>query len=418
MILRAKLDFDKLYKNSLLLFAFTLPLSRAAVSFFSIWFVLLWIMEGGWEEKVKSIKNCRVLRTLLLFILLSTLTFFISEDQSMALSVIKKYFYFMIPFVFFTSLRKEKEYIHSAISFFLAGMFISEIIAYGIYFEWWQFNGRPPSYPSPFMSHIDYSIFLALSSIILLYRLFSDRYGIRQKILYALFFVTVTGNLFISIGRTGQLAYLVALIVFGLIRYRFSIKAFGLSLLLILSIFTAAYHISDNFKARVVLAQNDILRIVDGDLKDSWGIRLSYWIVTFNILREHPWGNGIGDFKLAVKEEIAKEKYSPKIYAKSFLPKFHPHNQYLMILLQTGVVGLSLFLLLLYRIVKLPIRDRELKDLSLLFVTIYIVGFMAEPLLWKQFTAVLFSMFTGLFLAASREESVIRERSTVPDDRK
>ena len=82
---------------------------------------------------------------------------------------------------------------------------------------------------------------------------------------------------------------------------------------------------------------------------------------------------------------------------KNFMSNFHPHNQYLQIILQMGIVGLILFGYMIYQLFHLKITDKEIKEISILFATIYFVGAIAEPLLVKQFTLVLFVLFAGLF---------------------
>ena len=75
----------------------------------------------------------------------------------------------------------------------------------------------------------------------------------------------------------------------------------------------------------------------------------------------------------------------------------HPHNQYLFVLLQMGVIGLVLFLFIIYQILILKIDDPEIKELSILFASIFFVSCIPEPLLIKQFTLCLFILFVGLF---------------------
>ena len=83
------------------------------------------------------------------------------------------------------------------------------------------------------------------------------------------------------------------------------------------------------------------------------------------------------------------------------LTSIHFHNQYLMIIVQTGLLGLSLLLALMVQYYRLPIDHKELKELATLFITIFAISFIAEPLWQKQFTIALFILFTGLLINAS-----------------
>jgi len=86
------------------------------------------------------------------------------------------------------------------------------------------------------------------------------------------------------------------------------------------------------------------------------------------------------------------------------MKEFHPHNQYLFILLQMGAIGLILFLYMIYQVFNLKIDNPEIKELSVLFGVIYFVSCIPEPLLAKQFTIGLFVLFIGLFSIESSTE--------------
>ena len=68
----------------------------------------------------------------------------------------------------------------------------------------------------------------------------------------------------------------------------------------------------------------DIEKIIDGDLYSSWGIRVAYWMVSYEILKDNPiLGVGIGDYKQAIVETLEKEKFDnlPQ-EMKNFLTNF------------------------------------------------------------------------------------------------
>jgi O-antigen ligase len=372
-----------------------LPISRAGISLVVVLLPLVYIIEGNFKEKIKQIKQNKVLIALLLYIMCSFLYIFVSEDIEMGLKMIRLNTYMLTVIVIATTIKEDK--IFHIIGIFLIGMFISEIIAYGVFFEFWKFKDTTSFNPSPFMMHMDYSIFMAFTSLLLLNKLFFNKYSYKEKLIYLFFFLTVTGNLFLATGRTGQVAYIGGIIVLSILHFKISWKSFFLSLLLLSSIFTTAYKLSNSFQIRVQNSIDDIEKIQKFDFSGSWGIRSAYWITTYNILQEHPFGVGIGDFELIVEKELKKDKYLfLNEETKKFMGKVHPHNQYLLILLQMGVVGIIIFFYFIYQILKLEIKNKELKYLSILFIVIYSMGFMGEPLFLKQFTLSLFVLFIGL----------------------
>ncbi|MDP3464191.1 MAG: O-antigen ligase family protein, partial [Sulfuricurvum sp.] len=322
---------DRTFYYSALLFAFTLPLSRAAVSFFILWFVVLFLARKDFRTSWDMIKTSRALKAMGAFIAVMFASLLWSNDTHEALNQIRLYSYWIIIPILAVTLKKE--WLPNIITAFLAGMFVSEIVAYGIYFEWWTYKKSTPEYPSPFMFHIHYSIFLATTSILLLSRLLSNRYMWQSKLPMFLFFLTSTGNLMLSTGRTGQLALLVAMGVAVIIHYRLTLKSFFIFVTLSTMLFVGAYTTLDLFQKRFDMAISDIRQFQEGNFDTSWGLRVAFWVVTYDIVREHPLiGIGIGDYKKAAAETLARNNHNFTPETIQWCSTSHYHNQYLMIL--------------------------------------------------------------------------------------
>ncbi len=395
-------SYEKSYLYMAIVFAFILPISRGLVSLFIVLFPLVWLIEGNFQYKFKQIQSSKLLQIIGLFILYQFTTVMWSNDIHQALNSARMYTYWFALFVLATSIKKE--WIDKITTSFLYGMIISEIFAYLIYFEIYAYKGKPPEYPSPFMMHIDYSIFLAFTSILLLNRIFSKRYLLQHKIIMGLFFLTVTTNLFISTGRTGQLAFLVALLVSVILHFRLTVKSMLIFLLVSSTLFVGAYKTLPIFEKRIDAAKSDIIKFQNGNYASSWGIRAAFWIITYDIVKENPLlGVGIGDYKEAAKAALAKNDHNFSPGVQEFCTASHFHNQYLMIVTQGGLIGLGLLILMLIYLYRLKIDDPEIKELSILFTTIYLVGFIAEPLWVKQFPTSLFVMMVGLSIAATMQ---------------
>ena len=78
----------------------------------------------------------------------------------------------LLPLIVIASSIK-KEFIPKILGAYLLGMFISEILSYGIFFELWTTRHGDPSDPTPFMNHLDYSTFLTFTSLLLFNRFFN-----------------------------------------------------------------------------------------------------------------------------------------------------------------------------------------------------------------------------------------------------
>lgn len=397
------ITLEKVVYYSVILFSFILPLSKGLISFFLFWFFALLLYKREYTSTLSALKNNPLFTYIALFLLYMVLTLFWSEDTKEALDRLRLYGYWVLVLPAMVVLVK-KEWVWSMLNAFLLGMFVSEILAYGIFFDLWSINGRDASYPTPFMTHIHYSVFLAFTAVLLLSRILSDKLSLYEKLPYLFFFLVSTANLMFSTGRTGQLAFFVALVLLIFLRWRVSLKSIFLSALSVMVIFLVAYTTLDLFKKRIDKGLHDIAHIQNANYNSSFGIRVAFWLVAFEVLKEKPlFGDGIGDYKLATKEVLDKKEFGLTPKAKEFMLDQHFHNQYLMVAVQGGLVGVALMLLLWYRFFRLEIEERELKIASVLGLSVIAVSFVAEPLWMLQFPLTLFLFILSFSLIAAKK---------------
>ncbi len=386
-----------------MVFAFVLPLSKAGISLMMFLFLVLWLVEANFRQKYDHIINSKLSIAIILFFCFNLLSMIWTQDAATGWSNMRTLFYLFIIIIFSTSIKKQ--YINNIITAFLFGTILLEMMAYGVYFELWTIGGATTQDPTPFMNRIHYSVFMAVTSVLLLNRLFADKYSIKDKLIMGFFFFTVTVNLLLSSGRTGQLGFIAGIVIMFIIHYRVSIKSFVITTLFLSVLFITAYNTLDNFQKRVHDGVSDVNKMTQLNFNSSWGIRAIYWITTYKNIKENPSGSGVGDYKIATNKqiELLDKSYIDKD-TKEFLQDSHPHNQYLKILLQGGIVGFLLFLFIIYNIFKLNIKDKELKELSILFATVYFTSCIAEPLLGLLSPLGLFIFFIGLFLAYENDD--------------
>lgn len=397
---------DSIYYYSVLLFAFTLSLSHAAVSFFVLWFTFLFIIKKDYKKLWELIKNIRVLQIMLAFITFIFLSILWSEDTNEALNQMRLYSYWIIiPILVFIL---KKEWIKNIITAFLGGMLVSEILSYGIYFGLWSINNATPEYPTPFMFHIHYSIFLATTSIFLLSRILSNRYTWQIKLPMIIFFLTSTTNLMISTGRTGQLAFLVATVVAVIFHYKITVKSFLIFIILSSVLFIGAYATLPLFQKRFNEAISDVQKLQEGNFNTSWGLRAAFWIVTYDIVRENPLiGVGIGDYKLGATEALTKNHHGFSAETILWCETYDYHNQYLMILGQGGLIGFGLMIWMFIEFLKLKIKTQEFKEFSILGLTIFFISCISESLWTLQFPIILYVFITTISITASTNKESI-----------
>ncbi len=130
--------------------------------------------------------------------------------------------------------------------------------------------------------------------------------------------------------------------------------------------------------------------------------RIEYWKTGWSIFKNN-WllGTGIGDYK-----EVYQEQY---INSNSVLePKnrLESHNQFLGILVATGSVGLTLFLLHLIYSFRTFAKNKN--KLALLFFIICIVSFLVEDTLTTLAGMSFYSFFFGLFIKNDQYKNYVK----------
>ncbi|MBE0514925.1 O-antigen ligase family protein [Sulfurimonas sp.] len=395
-----KVSIDDYINYIFVLYAFLLPISRGGISILTALLFVLWLFSNDFSKKIEFIKSNSVILYFLAFVGFSLLSLFWSDDAGSGLAYIRKYWYFLAILVIATTVQKK--FIEYAISAFLAGMLISEALSYSIFFELIEWKHGSPSDPTPFMNHLQYSMLLTFTSLLLLNRFFHEE-RLKWKIFYFLYFLTVTSNLFLNGGRTGHLAFAVTIFVVGFLNIKNKFLAFFSMLLLSASIFYTAYHVSPVFKNRFDASVTETQNITqDGSFCGSFGSRLGMWIVGSEIFLDNPIiGTGVVKNMDDMVNRI-KESHPDKICV-IHLPSYH--NFYVQSAVHLGIIGLFLYLMIFYSILKLEIRDKYYFRTMIIFVSVYSVSSLVETMFHEQFSMALLTLFTGLFIAQHRIEN-------------
>lgn len=401
--LKKDLTTNSLINNAIKGFAFSLPISKAGIVGFSILMIILWVFEGNFKNKYKILRDNNFVIVLFALLLLSFISILWAPDKYFALDFIRKYWHFLVIPVIITSLKRE--YVESVILFFLAGIFISEMFSYAIFFEIIQYKNLPPSNPVPFMDHINYSTYLALAALLLLNKIFFTE-QLKYKIFYVVYFLVTVSSLFLIGGRTGQVIFIVTIFIVGAINIRKKLIALTVMLLLSASIVFVAYKVSPNFNSRINQAVTDINKISKGDFTDSFGQRVSLWITGTNIFYENIFtGTGIGNELEGFIYYVNKynfHHYQRKENEKVGFIDFH--NSFIQYSVQFGMVGLILYLTIFYTLFLRKFKDKIYQNLNIIFIVIFLLHSFVFYSFHLLHPMVLFALFASLLSVISRKE--------------
>jgi O-antigen ligase len=154
-----------------------------------------------------------------------------------------------------------------------------------------------------------------------------------------LFILTTINLFFIAPGRTGMLVYiiLIPLVIFQRLPLKKSLPV-GL---VIAALLVLTFDASNNFSTRVSEAIHEIKSYHSSSSRTSLGMRFDWWQNSIDLIYEKPvFGHGTGSFQATQRALIKKQKTKTQ-------PSDNPHNEYLLLGVQTGLLGMSVFIALL-----------------------------------------------------------------------
>ncbi|KIM09131.1 MAG: hypothetical protein KU28_00360 [Sulfurovum sp. PC08-66] len=371
--------FEKIFFGIALFFAFTLPLSKALISILSAAMFLLWLGDALYMRRLgedgRRLWSIPVVRWFAIFILFG----FVSLLWAHTMGDLWRY-RFTTVYLFILIIPALVIYIkphqtHHLLSAFLLGIFVSEIVSYGIFFELWRYKNVSPDDPTPFMMHIEYSTLLAFTSLFLLYRI-ATTLELRSRIIYGLFFVSVTINLFINGGRTGQMIFFVTSLLVLFLGVRNKLKALGLFVVGIVLVGALAWNLSSTFASRTQLTIDSIKMVLyEDNYATGLGNRLGSYFPAWELWKERPLlGAGwVGHEKLVT--DLERAKY-PQLIEAGYV-HLDLQNQFLMIIVEFGLVGLVLFGMIFISLWRMPHSSKDCA-LKAIFLSVLLLYFMSE----------------------------------------
>lgn len=371
----------------LILFAFALPLSTSAGSILAILLLLTWFLSGSLMEKINVISRNPVAIAVLFYLLLHVIGLLWTEDLGWGLHILKKQWKLLLFPIALTLARKDhtKHYL----SAFVAAIFIKACKAYLV---WLGIISLPPGsiFTTLGTSHVIYNPMLALAIYIIGQNLlFGKNQPITMWLKISLAFF-LSCNMFITAGRTGYAAFFVLL---GVLLFQYfyprSKKALFISLLLLPLLVISIFQCSPTFKNRLNTAITEIQNSGSMEIT-SMGCRFWFYKNTSRLLKTN-WlvGTGTGDFPV----EYAKIN---QIYSPAMPNTDNPHNQYLLVTSQFGIIGLISLIAIFLTQLNIAFRKNDsLTPLRQAFPIFFLVIMIAESYLQVYETGFLFSLFSA-----------------------
>lgn len=205
--------------------------------------------------------------------------------------------------------------------------------------------------------------------------------------------------LFLSHGRSGYLALLVGLGVFGWVWFAHPLRKF-LAILLLIMAAVLSYFSSPVLQGRVNQGYAEVVSALARPVNQSdeaitsLGIRIDMWRVSVQSIIERPiLGSGTGSYPVLAQQAF----HSPALLSTAGV---HPHNQFLFFGVELGLVGLLGYVFYLYRAGTAG-RHMSLPDKAALcgFIAIMVSDSLFHGALWLAVENHLFTFMLALLAA-------------------
>jgi len=341
------------------------------------------------------------LSAILIFFLFIISLIYTSADFKDGISVLKKYVKLIyIPFIFYAL---QNDWIRrKCINYFIFGSTIVLILSYLKYFQIFnpseiveflgiEYNEKLVGTKSTIFQHsIIHGVILSFYS----YLTFLKAKNTKSLIFLILSFLSFYNVLFINISRTAYLIVIIILLVLIISNIKKNnIISILLTMFFLISCFSLAN--TNIISDRLENIRVDLVKFKKRDFDTSLGLRLIWIDNGFENIRNKPFiGHGVGSYKDTI------EKYANANNIKSeLLITQNPHNEFISISSQIGILGLLAFFYFLFNLFK----DAYLKEIGICVIPIIIIGSSLNSMLYDNILGIFSILIISLAIQNTKK---------------
>ena len=332
-----------------------IPTSIAITNLIIGLLALCWILERNFKAKFDIIKSSIWMLSIFLLIGLYVLGL-LWGDQHLNANWEFQRLALLLIFPILMTMKLKQNTIERAVFAFLGTTFISALSAIAInnniisplgeYLSFIEISWRN----SAFIAYNYHNVILALASSLCLYILIERKNKYRYVIL--VFFLIYALSIFTERGRAGQVIFNLSAVYYTIYYNRRNLLRLCTLLVLLFSFQTVIYKTTNVYKDRLDALSNIIKNNGDRGGGKTEDIRYTFIKESLSRILEKPiLGYGTGSFGTIFKNEVKSGHY--------FNKNTTPHNQYLHVWFELGILGLVLLLLILYHQIKELFRKKD-----------------------------------------------------------
>ena len=395
-------SIDKAGRLSAIALGFSIPVSVALDNLLLAVVLFCYLAGGRHREKMAAIAaNPVAVAALALFGIIALAAFYGPATASDAARYLLKYVDLLcVPIIaaFFTDPRTRKLGLYALGSSIAVTVVLSYTLHFGLLPRSPLFV-QDSVYPVVFKQNLTHSVLVVLGAF--LFALFAAKSESSSKrAIWLMLAALATANvLFLVPGRSAYVVFGALLLYTGFAWQRWKGLLGVIALAALAS--TVVYNTSEPFQRHISLAVQQYSSYdpsVAAKETNSVGTRLELYRNSLAIVRDHPVaGVGTGGFPKA---------YADQVKGTGMSLAQNPHNEYLLIAVQTGALGLALFVHLFWRQWRLAPQLATSEELHLArgLVIAIAVGSLFNSFLLDHTEGLLYAWLTGLLFAGLKSD--------------
>ncbi len=333
------LDWEKIGKGLSISLAFVVPISTALTSILVALLILMWVLGPNLKKKKQILFHHPLSSWIFPLVMLTVagMLYSIGDTESIRRSLIDGLRLGLIPlFIYF---YQDKKVAKMALWAFCAAMTLTLVLAFLKVYANFPI-GLKYTTGGVFKSHIKTSYFMAMAAFFIAFQ--TPRLLSKYRLLGALVVGLMIYYLFFM--NEGRIGYITLVMCFLLLTWQwFKFKGMLAGTLVAITLLLAAYFTSSLFSARINLLVQDMDLYQQGGrlLESSLGSRIQFAHSSSELISQKPLlGWGTGSFGFAYAKLFEGEKT---------LLTDNPHNEYLRIGVELGLLGLCFLILFFYQ---------------------------------------------------------------------
>lgn len=367
--------------------------------------VINWIAAGNLNQKLNTLRTSKIFWVLIGLFLLHLMGLLYTSNFEYALKDLKiKLPIFFLPIVFITSPSLSVSEFRRILKVLLISALLSSIYGMYYYLRYFQVTFFELREMSRFISHIRLSLLNTIAAFAAFYLLAKNNW---RKLSYTNLYYLVAGIwLFIFNGimgsRMGLVVFFILLLlgsIFLVIRHK-KIWLAAVLLVLMIALPILSYVTLPSIKMRTheVVYELQSYQLNQDPNGKSIAQRFVYWNIAWDIFKTAPLiGIGTGDVADAFNSYYLAH---PNLLQQQY--QHRAHNQWLTILLTFGILGLLLFMLVVFY--PLFYKRKYLDYFYIVFFIAFALSLLTEDTLETQAGVTFYALFNCLFLFAKPEE--------------